>query len=70
MRISSSSLNFYLSFFTHTTLLALLYECSKREHRSVTKKNKIKSGKMPSNGLTDVILALLHEVATPTPPPS
>jgi hypothetical protein len=65
MRISCSSLNFCISFSTHNTLYALLYERSKREQRSATKKNKTKLGKMSSNGLTNVILALLHKVATP-----
>jgi hypothetical protein len=58
-----SPLHLCLLIFSHM-LSTMLYECSKREQRSATK-NKIKSGKIPINGLTDVILALLHAVAAP-----
>jgi hypothetical protein len=42
-------------------ILFAIYWRSKREHKLV-KKKKIKSGKMVRNGLTNVILAVLHVI--------
>jgi hypothetical protein len=57
-------IHFFVSQFrTHNTLSALFYELSKGELRSM--KQEISSGKMPRNKLTDLVLALLHTVATP-----
>jgi hypothetical protein len=62
MRISCSSLNICLSFLLITHYQTLLYEPSARRTKG---DRRAKLGKMPSSALTDLIVALLHELAGP-----